>query len=141
MNNSEKYKTIRAHGQTGEKKARRWLKKQAPDAKIIRLNDTLDLLTQDTYIEVKTCTNRITDPKNIFGRAGRFTFEQAQHEELCRLGGCYLFVILHERSPSIIFLCRACNIPFHKQLAYTTTLKYRKLTDINQFMPPKGGEK
>lgn len=129
MNNIEKHKKIRAHGYIGEKQACRWLKKQVPDSEIIKLNNTLDLFTQDTYIEIKTCGERITAPGRPLGRTGRFTFKRKQHEELCRVEGYYLFCVLCGKAPSIIFVIRANRMIFHKQFAWSTLYKTREKTE------------
>ena len=123
MDMTERNKTARSHGRKGERQARAWLKKLAPNVQVYIINELLDLLIGRTYIEVKTCADYISSGDKYERRAGRYTIERDQHDLLTSTDGYYLFVVLHDIRPATLFLCRARNQSFHKQIAWTTALR------------------
>jgi hypothetical protein len=129
VNTRKRNKTAARHGWQGEREALAWLETLTSPENIQVINTLLDFTCLDTFVEVKTCAQHIKTEYLGETRAGRFTFNADQHMHLTTHDGYYLFVVLREASPSLIFLVRARNLVYHRQLAWTTALKYREKTD------------
>ena len=129
MNTRKRNKTAVTHGWLGEREALAWLESLTSPENIQVINTLLDFICLDTLIEVKTCAKKIKTEYLGKTRTGRFTFNDMQDAMLKHHDGYYLFVVLRETFPSLIFLVRARNLLYHGQLAWTTTLKYREKTD------------
>lgn len=116
-------KTVRANGRKGERMALRWLYSQESTPRVEVLNDLIDLFVDGKYVEIKTCSERITAPGAIDGRAGRFTIEASQHHYLVAADGSYLFIVLRGRQQPYIWFQKAVDVYYHRQISWTTLRK------------------
>lgn len=125
MTDVERNKKAQQHGETGEAAAVVWLQNRTPDVQVKIINQLLDLLVSETYIEVKTCGALIATEPGRPPRAGRFTLEPAQHLSLVKVGGYYLFVVLHKVIPPTLFLVYAKDLYYHRQVSWPVAYKVR----------------
>ena len=143
---SQRNKKCQMHGEQGEQTALEYLTAHAHGVKVDMINGLLDMLIQDTHIEVKSCSDIIVREGEHKHRHGRFTILSQQHEELVKTDGYYLFVVfsvsdlrLDEETyhlydpdapqrplikPVKIFMVRARSMPYYHQVTWTTAQKY-----------------
>ncbi len=126
MTSAKTYRKIRKNGQQGEVYARRWLRGQMLAPHIEVLNDLIDLYVNNTYVEIKSCSESVVGDHPDQRRPGRFTIEKAQHDVLVNTNGCYLFVVLRQNNPPHLFLVRAEDVEWRRQIAWTVVIKYQK---------------
>jgi len=90
------YEKARRHGEKAESDAEKLLQMK------VNANHLLDILVQDSAIEVKSCRTVIKSSAHKKGwRWGRFTLNGRQHKELREKNGMYLFLIYSEDSKLI----------------------------------------
>jgi len=124
VNVKKRNKTAVRHGWQGEKEAYAWLLSLTSAENIRVINTLFDFTCLDTFVEVKTCQEWLTDTETGNQRTGRFTLNAKQHTKLLDARGYYLFIVLKQTYPPSIFLVSAEKMPLHKQIAWTTALKY-----------------
>ena len=121
-----------ANGTAGEQAALLWLKTRRPQTRVKILNSLLDLLLDNTTAEIKTCAEFIAAPEKTGRRAGRFLLNEDQHANLTDSDGLYIFVVLRETRPPIIWASRAVDVPFNRQISWTVAIKKRHLSNKNK---------
>lgn len=143
---SQRNKKCQLHGEQGEQTALDYLRARAPGVKVEMINGLLDIVVRNTFVEVKSCSERVVNGVDLKPRYGRFTFLPQQHEELRLTDGYYLFVVLsgpedytgdpylprdddhpglrHLSKPVHIFMIAARELPYYRQMSWTTVIKY-----------------
>ncbi len=123
---TDRNRSIRKNGRAGERAAITWLRQLSPSLYIQVVNELLDLVVRDRYVEIKTCNASITASQPPYHRVGRYTLRKDQHTILTETDGYYLFVVLYNRQKSTVFLVAARDLPYHRQIAWSVAWRYRK---------------
>jgi len=121
---SESNRRARENGERGEDEAVKLLNNHEKARDVERVNNLLDLIVDQTWIEVKTCQAQTVDHSIKNGRrGGRFVFNLRQHEALTRQGGMYMFIVLKDQELFKHRLMYARDIEFKNKLTWSKVIK------------------
>lgn len=128
MTKKSTYQTVSEHGDVGEQAALLWLRDMLPEGRITITNSLIDLTVNDRPVEIKTCSQAYADAAHGYPRAGRFTLDDVQHDELKRRKGCYLFVVLRDGQNPLVWLTLASDLYYRRQIAWTVAYQSRRVS-------------